>query len=207
MSAAPLRPGIFFILLGFAAVMGVAWMMRAPTPDPVRPVMPGTRIGGAFSLTDQDGKTVTESSWPGKYRLVYFGFTYCPAICPTELQKMAAALKELGTVTDTIQPIFISVDPERDTPQVLKTYVPLFDTRLIGLTGTRAQIDQALKSWHVYAAKMQPPGASDYTMDHSSFTYLTDETGELLALYRSTDTASEMAASIRERIARHQRQK
>lgn len=205
MFASTWRPAIFLTLLVFAGLMGVAWMMRTDRSESVRPVMTGTRIGGPFTLVDQDGRAVTEASWPGKYRLVYFGFTYCPAICPTELQKMAAALKDLGPEADKIQPIFISVDPERDTPAVLKPYVPLFDPRLTGLTGTREQIDKVLKAWHVYAAKAQEPGASDYTMDHSSFTYLTDADGELLALYRITDTASAMAGDIRDRIARHER--
>ncbi len=110
---------------------------------------------------------------------------------------MATALKALGPEGAKIQPLFVSVDPERDTPAVLKPYVALFHERLVGLTGPRAQIDAMLKSWHVYAAKIHPPGATEYTMDHSSFTYLTDPDGMLLALYKSTDTAQAMAEDIR----------
>ena len=185
----------------FVAVLAGAWALRLSSPDAVRPMMPGTTIGGPFTLIDQDGRTITENSWPGKYRLVYFGFTYCPAICPTELQKMAGVLRELGPEAAQIQPIFITVDPERDTQAILKPYVALFDDRLAGLTGTRAQIDTVLKSWHVYAAKIQDPGASDYTMDHSSFTYLTSPDGRLLALYKTADTIASMTADIRKRTS------
>jgi cytochrome oxidase Cu insertion factor (SCO1/SenC/PrrC family) len=193
----PPRFAIIALSLCFLVLAGGALVARLSALDPVRPTMPGTRIGGPFSLVDQDGRTVTNESWPGQYRLVYFGFTYCPAICPTELQKMATALKALGPEGAKIQPLFVSVDPERDTSAVLKPYVALFHDRLVGLTGSRAQIDAMLKSWHVYAAKIHPPGATEYTMDHSSFTYLTDPDGMLLALYKNTDTAQAMAEDIR----------
>ncbi|HRC26543.1 MAG TPA: SCO family protein, partial [Alphaproteobacteria bacterium] len=119
----PPRFAVVAVSVFFLVLAGGALVARLSTPDPVRPTMPGTKIGGPFSLLDQDGRTVTDESWPGYYRLVYFGFTYCPAICPTELQKMAATLKALGPESVKIQPIFVSVDPERDTPAVLRPYV------------------------------------------------------------------------------------
>lgn len=197
------RVAAFLAVLLFALLFAGAWLVRQSdeTSGALRPLMSGTKIGGDFTLTDQSGGTVTNASWPGKFRLVYFGFTYCPAICPTELQKIAGVMKSLGADAAQIQPIFITVDPERDTPEILKSYVALFDDRLAGLTGTRAQIDAVLKSWHVYAAKVQDPGASDYTMDHSSFTYLTDPDGTLLALYKTADRIPDIAADIRSRIS------
>jgi cytochrome oxidase Cu insertion factor (SCO1/SenC/PrrC family) len=156
----------------------------------------GIKIGGPFTLTDQNGGAVTEKILEGKYALIYFGFTSCPAICPTELAKMTKALNALGAKADNIQPVFITVDPERDTPEVLKSYVTLFHPRLLGLTGSQAQIDAALKNYRIYATKRQEPNATDYTMDHSSFIYFINPTGELLSIFRTGDTAEMMAAEI-----------
>ncbi len=159
------------------------------------PLMTASKVGGPFTLVDQDGKTRTEKDFGGKYKLIYFGFTYCPAICPTELQKTAEAMRDLPPeIATQIQPIFITIDPERDTTKVLKNYVPMFDKNLIGLGGTKAQIDAIKKSYKVYAAKV--PQDDTYTMDHSSFIYLMTPDDTPLYMFRTTDTAERMVEAI-----------
>lgn len=154
-----------------------------------------TNMGGPFSLVNHNGQSVTEKSFGHKYLLIYFGFTYCPAICPTELQKMAEAFHALPKNWQTrIQPLFISVDPERDTPEALRNYVDLFLPELVGLTGTPDQIAAVKTAYKIYAAKV--PEGDSYTMDHSSYIYLVDPTGYVTAMFKSSDTASTIAAYI-----------
>lgn len=168
---------------------------------PAFPSVAGASIGGPFSLVDHNGRAVSEKDFPG-WKLIYFGFTYCPAICPTELQKMAVVMKRLDPATaEKITPIFVSVDPGRDTPEVLKGYVPMFHPRLVGLTGSAEQVEAVKRAWRVYAAKVEDPGASDYTVDHSSFTYLMAPDGSLAALYKIQDKAEAMAEDIAARLA------
>lgn len=161
----------------------------------------GIKVGGPFTLTNHRGETATDADFADKYRLVYFGFTYCPAICPTELHKMTRALKELGPdLAAQIYPIFITIDPERDTAAAMQRYMTLFDPSFTGLTGTPDQIAKVLKDWKVYAAKVQQDGMADYTMDHSSYIYFLSPSGELLNLFRVHDTADTMATAIRDRL-------
>lgn len=154
-------------------------------------------FGGPFTLQNHLGENITHKDYEGQYRLIYFGFTYCPAICPTELQRMATILKELGTQGDVITPLFITVDPERDSVSVMKNYVEMFHPRLIGLTGTPAQIDEAKKSYKIYAAKVQDETMSDYTMDHSSFIYFMDKDNNLLRIFKSSDSIEDMTQIIK----------
>lgn len=164
------------------------------------PTVNAANIGGPYTLIDQDGKTRTEADFKNTYKLIYFGFTYCPAICPTELQKIAGALKTLPEATQAkIQPIFITIDPERDTPAALKDYVAMFDKRLIGLTGTPAQIDAVKKSYKIYAAKVPPAegaAADEYTMDHSSFIYFMTPDDQLISLFKAEDGTQAVADKI-----------
>lgn len=153
----------------------------------------GGSVGGAYTLVDQDGNAVTDKNFNETYKLIYFGFTYCPAICPTELAKMADALAQMGTAARAIQPIFITIDPERDTPAVMKQYVSHFDDRLIGLSGTPDQIQTAAKAYKVYYARVDDPAATEYTMDHSSYIYFMSPDDKLLHIFRIEDTAPEMA--------------
>ncbi len=154
-------------------------------------------FGGPFSLTGHTGKTITEKTYAGQYKLMYFGFTFCPAICPTELSKMTAALNVLGEDAKKIQPIFVTVDPERDTVQKMKSYVELFHPSLVGLTGTPDQISSMLKSYKIFAAKVDDPNLTEYTMDHSSFIYLMAPDGRLLHIFKIGDNADVMATTIR----------
>lgn len=152
-------------------------------------------IGGPFTLIDQNGKTVTEKDYANKYLMIYFGFASCPAICPTELQKMTEAYQALPKPwQERIQPVFITIDPERDTPAILKNYVELFMPQLIGLTGSADQIEAIKKAYKVYGAKV--PEGDSYTMDHSSFIYFMGLGGKPLAMFKTSDTAETMAKVI-----------
>jgi protein SCO1/2 len=131
-------------------------------------------VGGPFELIDHLGVRRTDADFRGKFLLVYFGYTYCPDVCPTDLAQIAAAIDRLGADGDKIQPLFISVDPERDTPAVLKTYVSAFHNRLVGLTGTPEQVEAAAKAYKAYYAKYAPEGSSEYFAGHTGFIYLMD---------------------------------
>jgi cytochrome oxidase Cu insertion factor (SCO1/SenC/PrrC family) len=154
-------------------------------------------IGGPFTLTNQDGKPVTDKDLLGKHALIFFGYTYCPDVCPTELQVMSAALQQMGQKADEIRPVFISVDPERDTPEAIKAYVSNFDSRFIGLTGTPEQVAQAARAYRVYYAKVanqRDPGS--YLMDHSSILYLMGPDGRFLKHFAYTTDAAALAKDL-----------
>ena len=143
-------------------------------------------FGGAFSLTNHLGEAVTEKDFENSYRL----------ICPTELQKITLALKKLGQKSENITPLFITVDPERDTVETMKNYVALFHPRLVGLTGTPEQIRDAANAYKIYYAKAQDDTMNDYTMDHSSFIYFIDPDDNLLRIFKTEDTAEEITKFI-----------
>jgi cytochrome oxidase Cu insertion factor (SCO1/SenC/PrrC family) len=157
------------------------------------------RIGGPFSLVDHDGKPVTDADFRGRYMLVYFGFTYCPDVCPTSLNRNMQALDLLDEAkAQAIQPILISVDPERDTPAHLKEYVGHFGPSLRGLTGTPEQVAAAAKAYAVYYAKV--PNADDpetYLIDHTSITYLMAPDGSFVQHFRHDLPPDEMAEQLR----------
>jgi protein SCO1/2 len=157
----------------------------------------GLSVGGPFSLIDGDRKPVTDQTWHGKYLLVYFGYTFCPDVCPTTLNNVADALDKLGPKADRLQPLFITVDPKRDTPAVVKQYAAAFGSRIVGLTGTPEQIAAAAKAYRVYYAEHRTgPGPDDYSMDHSSVLYLMGPDGRFIAPVRADQNGPEMAASL-----------
>ncbi|MBA4208859.1 MAG: SCO family protein [Parvibaculum sp.] len=154
-------------------------------------------VGGPFTLVNHEGETVTEEDFRGRYMLLYFGFTFCPDVCPTELGAMASAINALGEKGEQVTPVLITIDPERDTPEVMARYVALFHPRLVGLTGTPEQIDAAAKAWHVFYRKAEDESSSaDYTMDHSSIIFLMGPDGEYLKLFRPHTPPGEMAQEI-----------
>ena len=157
-------------------------------------------IGGPFTLTDQDGRRRTDADFRGRLMLVYFGFTYCPDVCPTDLQQIGLALDRLGVAGEMVQPVFITVDPERDTPDHLKHYMPLFHPRLIGLTGDAAAIEAAARAYRVYFAKVERADRADYTVDHSGFIYLIGRDGEYLGFFPPGTPAERLADAIRPSI-------
>jgi cytochrome oxidase Cu insertion factor (SCO1/SenC/PrrC family) len=156
----------------------------------------GVSVGGPFALTDQHGAAVTDASYRGRWMLVYFGYTFCPDVCPTELQTIAGALDKLGPQADRIAPLFVTVDPERDTAAALADYVKLFDDRIVGLTGTPDQIAAVARAYRVYYAKATPKNSSTYLMDHSSFMYLMGPDGKFRALFRQGMSPQALADAI-----------
>lgn len=149
----------------------------------------GSSVGGAFTMVDHNGNTVTEKSWPGKKKLVFFGFTHCPDICPTALTKIGAALDAMGDKAGHIQPIFVTTDPKRDTTERMKEYLADYDSRVVGLTGSDAQVDHIKSIYKVYAAIAEGGDADNYIMDHSGYIYLMSEQDELLEIFGSSETA------------------
>jgi protein SCO1/2 len=165
-------------------LMGLlAWAGTSVIPPSQRQVESGRAlVGGHFELVDGKGKKVTEKDFAGKYMLVYFGFTHCPDICPTSLLLMTNAIDQLGAKGKEIVPVFITLDPERDTPEVVGNYVKHFSPRLIGLTGTPAQIKQAAEAYKVYYSKIEmKDSALGYMIDHSGYMYLMGPDGRYVA--------------------------
>ena len=158
-------------------------------------------IGGPFSLIDHTGTPRTEADFAGKPMLIYFGFTYCPDVCPTELAKMVRAVDMLGEDAAKIQPIFISVDPERDTPEHLAAYVELFHPDLIGLTGDEQTIADAAHAYKVFYAKVENEETADYLMDHSSYFYLMDAEGRNAGVFPMKSTAEDLAEAVRAHLS------
>ena len=157
-------------------------------------------VGGPFTLTDQDGSTVTDQTYKGKLMLIYFGFTYCPDACPTALGVMSAALDKLDLAAERVVPILISVDPARDTPQVLKDYVSNFHPRMVGLTGTPEQIAQVAKAYRVWYEKATGATSGEYLMNHTVLIYLMDGEGKYLANFGPEATPDQVADEIRKHL-------
>ena len=160
------------------------------------------RIGGPFVLVDHTGAERTEADLKGRHALIYFGYSFCPDVCPTALADMLIALDELGPAAARVQPVFITIDPDRDTPAVLKDYIPNFHPRLIGLSGSAAQIGKAARAYRVYYAKVDDPEAGDnYLMDHSSVIYLMDPDGRYLTHFSHGTGPDTMAKRLRELVS------
>jgi len=154
-------------------------------------------VGGPFSLVDHAGRRVTDKDFRGRYMLVYFGFTYCPDVCPSGLQVIAAALQKLGAKADRVTPLFITVDPERDTPAQLAEYVKSFHPQLVGLTGTPQEVDAAAKAYRVYYKKVQDEkSTAGYTFDHTSIIYLMDPNGVYVTHFSHTTDVDTLAARL-----------
>jgi protein SCO1 len=179
-----------------AALLAFAMSACGPA-DPGQPPLAGARIGGAFALTDQNGKTVRDSDFAGKYRMVYFGYTYCPDVCPTDMQKLGAAMRLLDksdpAIADKIAPIFISIDPERDTPQAVKQFVANFHPRFVGLTGSPQAIADVAKKYAVYFKKQPAGPGGGYLVDHVAVAFLMGPKGEPIASL-SIDKGAEVVA-------------
>ena len=155
-------------------------------------------IGGPFTLVNQDGKTVTEKDLLGRPVLTYFGFTYCPDICPTELQKLATAMATIDPDGEYYQTILFSVDPERDTPEALKQYIsaPIFPKGLQGFTGTIEQVEQAKKAYKIYAEKVEDGTSTDYLVDHVSLIYLFSKDGEFENVFTNRDNVKTLMDTL-----------
>jgi protein SCO1 len=157
----------------------------------------GAAIGGPFDLVDQNGKRVTDGDLRGTWLLLYFGYTHCPDACPTALNNIALAVRELGaTQRAALRPVFITIDPARDTPQVMKDYVASFDAPILALTGTAAAVAQAAKSYRVYYARRAEPGG-DYSLDHTSLIYVIDPKGRFAASLDGEATPAQIAERLK----------
>jgi protein SCO1/2 len=191
------RIGIVLAVIALIAVAGLAgrhyWGMIAGAP-----ATGSVPIGGPFTLIDEAGRTVTEADVLGQPLLVYFGYTYCPDVCPTTLTTIAEALDILGDKGRDIAVLFITVDPERDRPENLGEYVKVFHPQIIGLTGTPEQVAAAARAYRVYFAKsaQDPNDPEDYAMDHSAYTYLMGRDGKFLTHFPHGVSANDMAARI-----------
>ncbi len=160
------------------------------------------KIGGPFVLVDHTGRERTEADLKGRHALIYFGYSFCPDVCPTALADMLIALDELGPDAARVQPVFITIDPDRDTPAVLRDYIPNFHPRLMGLSGSAAQVSRAARAYRVYYAKVDDPKAGeDYLMDHSSVIYLMDPDGRYLTHFSHGTAPDTMARRLRELVS------
>lgn len=185
------------------AAIAVMWSISTPENSP-----PGTavvtgkaQIGGPFKLIDHNGRTVTDKDFHGKYMLIFFGFTHCPDICPSSLQVVSAALKKIGKKADEIQPIFITLDSKRDTPDVMAAYIKSFDANLVGLTGSTEDLAKAAKAYRVYYQKVTDQQSPEsYSYDHSSIFYLMGKNGDFIAPIPHTNDPAEMAEHLSKAI-------
>ncbi len=165
-------------------------------------LMSGRGIGGEFTLTDARGKRVRLADFRGRLVLLYFGFTTCPDVCPTDLYEIAQAIRALGTDGDGVQPIFITLDPQRDTREVIGAYVASFHPRFVALTGTPSRVGAVAKAYRVFFEKVPVPGSSTYTIDHAAFTYLIDAKGKYLGIFPPGTPSERIAAILRDEVRR-----
>jgi protein SCO1/2 len=177
------------LMIFASAALLISGRVSVPVPAPAA-------IGGPFRLIDQDGKTITEEAFKGRPFLVFFGFTHCPDICPTALFEVSEVLRALGPDADRVGALFVSVDPERDTPAKLKEYLSSFDPRLRAATGDEASIAAIQKAYRVYSKKV-PLQDGDYTMDHTALVYLMDKQGRFVAPFSLKRTPEAAAADLK----------
>lgn len=177
-------------LLGAAALAAAAFLTFAPSRQSGQSL--ASSVGGPFSLTTAEGKTLTEKELRGAPFLVFFGFTHCPDICPTKLFEISEVLRAAGPKGEKLRALFVSVDPERDTAETMKSYLSSFDPRIIGLTGERPAIEAAIKAYRAYARKV-PLKDGDYTMDHTALVYLMDKNGGFVGAFNIERPPAEAA--------------
>ncbi|MFB6458833.1 SCO family protein [Bradyrhizobium tunisiense] len=184
------------IATAFAASLVVGLLIMFWAMGGVSKVAQPAAIGGPFQLTDQNGKAVTDKNLKGKPTLIFFGYTHCPDVCPTSLFEISEVLRAMGKDADKVNAIFISVDPERDTPATMKDYLSSFDPHLQGLSGDPAETAKVITSYRVYAKKV-PTKDGDYTMDHTALIYLMDRDGRFVSPFNLKRTPEEAAADLK----------
>ena len=183
-------------MLGLMLIIIGAFLIRYMdySPDPSMNHRVTSVVGGSFVLAGPEGKSAGAGSWPGKLMVVTFGYRYCPDICPTNLGTIGAALEKLGPARrQRFQPLFITVDPERDTVEALQPYVQQFHPSFIGLGGTPAQIEAVAKTFKVYYKKVEGPTPEGYSIDHTSYIYVTDDKGDVIKVYGHDSTPDQLA--------------
>jgi len=163
-------------------------------------------IGGPFSLIGTNGEAITDQTFRGKWLLIFFGYTFCPDACPTTLNNMSVALEKLGSDADKLQPLFVTVDPHRDTLEVMTDYLKSFDPRILGLTGTQDQIDIVIKEYRIYAASQKSATTGDdYLVSHSAYVYLMDRQGKFVNIIQGSESGEEIGAWLRKEMNRSTR--
>lgn len=181
-----------FLALAACSPQGVA---------PERPPLEGARIGGPFALIDQDAHARTDRDFAGRWRVMYFGYTFCPDVCPTDMQNLGAALKSLEktapAVAARVVPVFVTVDPDRDTPKVLKEFVAAFHPRMVGLTGSEPAIAAAAKAYGVYHTKEKPGAGGGYLVNHTRQAYLMGPDGKPVALVPTDESPQAVVDTLR----------
>jgi len=187
------RRGLYIFIAALAVIVGGVvyeqfWLGGAENASPA--------VGGPFTLTDQNGATRRDSDFRGKVMLVYFGYTYCPDACPTTLNAISQTLDMIGDQASKVQPIFISVDPARDTPDQLKSYAANFHPGILYLTGAPETLKQVESEYHIYVAKVPQAGSDDYLIDHSSIIYVMGTNGRYLAAMPAGLPPKVMAATL-----------
>jgi len=188
--------------LGATVAGGALWQLGSPRKDEPAQTssQTGVQLGGPFVLIDQNGARKTEADFRGKYMLVFFGYTYCPDVCPTTLAVIQAALDKMGRQAERIVPVFITVDPKRDTPEAMKTYLSSFSSRFVGLTGTPEEIASVAKEYRVFY-RINGGERDNYTVDHSGVVYLMKPDGTYLANYSLANSPDALAADLTRRTA------
>jgi protein SCO1/2 len=189
-------PSLLIPILFLVFVIG---LLAATVPSLMSTPSMGSMTSGVggFRLVDGRGQIVTDRSWPGKFLLVYFGYTHCPDLCPTMLATIAGALNDLGGQADRVQPLFVTVDPGRDTPAVMKDYTALFSPRILGLTGASTALAEAAQDYGVrYARQQTGPAPGDYEMEHSAYAYFVYPSGDLALTIPPGQSAGEMAKEL-----------
>jgi cytochrome oxidase Cu insertion factor (SCO1/SenC/PrrC family) len=199
-----------------AAAAALGYLLNG-TPAPSGPPETGSRaeaarlmndlmsgkvpVGGPFTLTDQDGNSRSLADFRGKLVLLYFGYTYCPDVCPTDMLAMGQLIKSLGREGNELQPVFVTLDPERDTREILRSYAPSFHPRFVALSGTEAEIRTVATAYKIFFEKVRPPGSSTYFIDHMAIIFLLDRDGRYIGSFPPGTTAERMTAMVRERLA------
>ncbi|HEY0234534.1 MAG TPA: SCO family protein [Afipia sp.] len=189
-----LRPLV--IVTAFAASLAIGLLVMMWLVGGFRGASPTASVGGPFRLTDQAGQVITEKNLQGRPTLIFFGFTHCPDVCPTSLFEMSEVLRAMGTDASRVNAYFISVDPERDTPEAMKNYLSSFDPNLKGLTGSPDAVASVLSAYRVYARKV-PLKDGDYTMDHTALIYLMDRDGKFVAPFNLKQTPEQAASDLK----------
>jgi protein SCO1/2 len=209
------RPRVRALAVVAAALLAIAaattWLAtREPPPvdrraDAARlmnELMSGkVPVGGAFVLADHAGRRVALADFRGKLVLLYFGYATCPDVCPTDLATIGQTLRDLGPAGDQVQPVFITLDPERDTPAVLREYAPAFHSRFVALTGTESEIRRVATDYKVFFEKVSMPGTTTYVIDHTAYTFLLDRAGRFVSLFPPGTPSERMAVLVREQLA------
>jgi protein SCO1 len=185
---------VFILLLAIGGAFFGTLLITNKPAELIATSSPG--VGGPFALMATDGKTVTDQTYRGKWLLIYFGYTFCPDACPTALTNMSAALDKLGPEAADLQPLFITVDPQRDTREAMADYMKSFDARIVGLTGTEQEIASVAQAYRVYYAPQKTAG-DEYLVDHSTAIYLMNPAGKFVRVFAGDLSGDQMADQLR----------